>query len=117
MLPHPVPVILSRHERSEGLTAAFHRPRMIRGSAPFILREQHAALHGDVETRMALMFDERLNHRRIGWLVLVNFLLCVGVGGIAYGLTNKSVEAALKWLGGFGALFGTFQGVIFWLFS
>ena len=117
MLPHPVPVILSRHERSEGLTAAFRRLKMIRGSASFIIREQHAALHGDAEPRMALMFEEGLNHRRVGWLVVVNFLLCVGVGGIAYGVTNNSVEAALRWLAGFGTLFGAFQGVIFWLFS
>ncbi|KAK3346486.1 hypothetical protein B0T25DRAFT_571622 [Lasiosphaeria hispida] len=116
MLPHPVPIILGSHERSEGLTEAFHRPSMIRGSVAFILREQHAALHGDVEPRMAILFAEKLNYRRIGWLILVNFLLCVGVGGIAYGLTNHSAEAALTWLGGFGTLFGAFQGLIFWLF-
>ena len=116
MLPHPVPIILNSHERSEGLTEAFHRPRLIRGSAAFVLREQHAALHGNTEPRMALLFAEKLNYRPIGWLISVNFLFCVGVGGIAYGVTNHSVDAALKWIEGFGALLGVFHGLIFWLF-
>ncbi|KAK0705633.1 hypothetical protein B0H67DRAFT_649941 [Lasiosphaeris hirsuta] len=117
MLPHPVPIILGSHQRSEGLTEAFHRPRMIRGLVAFILREQHAALHGDVEPRMALLFAEKLNCRRVGWLISVNFLLCVGVGGIGYGLTNNSTEAALTWFGAFGTLFGAFQAFIFWMFN
>lgn len=117
MLPHPVPIILSSHERSEGLTAAFHRPGLIRGSTAFVLREQHVALHGNAEPRMALLFAETLNYRTIGWLISVDFLLCVGIRGIAYGVTNNSLEAALKWFEGIRALLGVFQGLIFWLFS
>lgn len=67
VLPHPVPVILSSHERSEGFTEAFRRPRLIRGSVAFVLQ----ALHGNVEPRMALLFVEKLNYKPIGWLISV----------------------------------------------
>jgi hypothetical protein len=90
---------------------------MVRGSAAFVLQEQHSTLHGIGEPRMALFFAEKLNSKPVGWLILVNFLLCVGVGGIVYGVTNRSVEAALKWLAGFGTLLGLLQGLIFWLFN
>jgi len=117
MQPHPVPVILRSHERSDGLSEAFRRPGVLRGSTPFLLQGNHTALYGDGEPRKALLFAEELRTKRVGWLLFVNFLVCAGAGGVVYGVYNNSGEAALKWFGASGTLLGVLQGLLFWLLN
>jgi hypothetical protein len=90
---------------------------MVRGSTAFLLQEQHTTLYGNSGPRRALFFTERLKSKRAGWLILVNFILCTGVGAVAYGVASHDGEGALQWLGGFGTFLAVLQGLIFWLFS
>jgi hypothetical protein len=108
----PVEVIVSSHTLSAELTAAFHRPSLLRSSGSFV--ERYLVVLSSSPSCTALLVGQELNKCAVFWVLFVT-LACSICIGLIIGFACSRADLAFASTSSLIGLISALTGLLLWI--